>query len=221
MAGIFSRLIDFMEEEGWKYEILEGETVLRFHFKASAGRFHFYANVEEDKNWLIFYSYLPVNTPPEKINAMAEFITRANRGMPIGNFELDFEDGEIRYKTSIDVEGGELVNKMIDNLLRANLSTMNRYFTSMMELIYGDKSPRELIQKVEGVDDLEPGQDLLPGDDTEGSDDIEDEGPLREQSTDSISSTPPDDFGDTEYHIEEGNDDEDDDEGDDKRRRRR
>src|SRR5579862_4224242 len=106
MAGIFSRLIDFMEEEGWKYEIIEGETVLRFHFKASSGRFHFYANVEEEKNWLIFYSYLPVNTPPEKIHSMAEFITRANRGMPIGNFELDFEDGEIRYKTSIEIEGG-------------------------------------------------------------------------------------------------------------------
>jgi len=167
MAGIFSRLIDFMEEEGWKYEILEGETVLRFHFKASAGRFHFYANVEEDKNWLIFYSYLPVNTPIEKIPAMAEFITRANRGMPIGNFELDYDDGEIRYKTSIDVEGGELVNKMIDNLLRANLSTMNRYFTSMMELIYGDKSAKELIQKIEGTDELdeESAATLLEGED--------------------------------------------------------
>ncbi len=37
--------------------------------------------------------------------AVAEFITRANFGIVIGNFEIDFSDGEIRYKTSIDVEG--------------------------------------------------------------------------------------------------------------------
>jgi hypothetical protein len=28
--------------------------------------------------------------------------------MIIGNFEMDFEDGEIRYKTSIDVEDDSL-----------------------------------------------------------------------------------------------------------------
>ena len=87
-----------------------------------------------------------------KTAAQAEFVTRANRGMRIGNFELDFEDGEIRYKTSIDIEGGELTNTMIHNLLQANLSTMDRYFPGIMELIYSEKSPKELIQKIEGID---------------------------------------------------------------------
>jgi hypothetical protein len=170
MAGIFSRLIDFMEEEEWKYEILEGETVLRFHFKGSAGRLLCYADVEEEKDWLIFYSYLPVNAPADKMQAMAEFVTRANRGMRIGNFELDYEDGEIRYKTSIDIEGGELTNKMMDNLLRANLSTMNRYFPGMMELIYSDKSPKDLVAKIEGAEDAE-----IAAGESEDEDDEEEE----------------------------------------------
>jgi hypothetical protein len=195
MAGIFSRLIDFMEEEEWKYEILEGETVLRFHFKGSAGRLLCYADVEEEKDWLIFYSYLPVNAPADKMQAMAEFVTRANRGMRIGNFELDYEDGEIRYKTSIDIEGGELTNKMMDNLLRANLSTMNRYFPGMMELIYSDKAPKDLVAKIEGAEDAEiaAGEGEDEDDDEEGifgssefkpdldEDDDEEEGPEGEQ----------------------------------------
>jgi hypothetical protein len=192
MAGIFSRLIDFMEEEEWKYEILEGESVLRFHFKGSAGRLLCYADVEEEKDWLIFYSYLPVNTPTDKMATMAEFITRANRGMRIGNFELDFEDGEIRYKTSIDIEGGELTSKMIDNLLRANLSTMNRYFPGMMELIYSDKSPKEAIQKIEGAEDTEEASH-------EDGDEHED-------------------FGLGEFHPDATDEDEEEPEGEDKRR---
>lgn len=191
MARILSRLIDFMEEEEWKYEILEGENVIRFHFKGSSGRLLCYADVDEEKHWLIFYSYLPVNTPPEKLQEMSEFITRANRGMRIGNFELDFEDGEIRYKTSIDIEGGELTNKMIDNLMRANLSTMNRYFPGMMELIYSEKTPRELVQKIEGIDeDAEEAIGLGIDDDGEDEDD--------------------EDFGGAEYRADADDDDEED-----------
>lgn len=154
MSGIFSALIDYMETEPWKYEIIEGETIVRFHYKGQAGRVLCFGEVDEGRDWLIFYSYLPVNTPPSKMTEMSEFVTRANRGMRIGNFELDFEDGEIRYKTSIDIEGGELTTKIIDNLLRANLSTMNRYFPGFMELIYSDKSAAEIIQKIESPSPL-------------------------------------------------------------------
>ena len=45
--------------------------------------------------------------------AIAEFLTRTNYSMIIGNFELDFADGEIRYKTSIDVQGDFLRFELI------------------------------------------------------------------------------------------------------------
>jgi hypothetical protein len=170
MTGLFSTLIDYMEDEDWKYEILEGETIIRFHFKGSAGRLLCYGEVDEEKYWLIFYSYMPVNSPPEKMASAAEFVTRANRGMRIGNFELDFDDGEIRYKTSLDVEGGDLTPKMIDNLLRANLSTINRYFAGVMELIYGDKPASEVIKRIET-----PPSGLDALDEEESDDDDEDE----------------------------------------------
>ena len=154
MSGLFSTLIDFMESEELKYDILEGESVIRFHFKTTAGRLLCYGEVDEDSSWLIFYSYLPVNVPPEKLASAAEFICRANRGLRIGNFELDFEDGEVRYKTSIDIEGGELVDKIIDNLLRANLSTMNRYFSGIMGVIYGERPATFYIRKIEHPDSV-------------------------------------------------------------------
>src|SRR5262245_36050960 len=173
MTGLFSTLIDYMEEEDWKYEILEGETIIRFHFKGSAGRLLCYGEVDEEKCWLIFYSYMPVNSPPDKMGQVAEFLTRANRGMRIGNFELDFDDGEIRYKTSIDVEGGELSNKMIDNLLRANLTTMDRYFNGLMELIYGDKPAAEIVRRIEtppGEPDALDSDEIGLDDDDDGDD---------------------------------------------------
>src|SRR5439155_20813195 len=98
MTGLFSALIDYMEEEDWKYEILEGETIIRFHFKGRSGRLWCYGEVDEEKDWLIFYSCLAVNAPAEKITEVAEFVCRANRGMRIGNFALDYDDGALRHK---------------------------------------------------------------------------------------------------------------------------
>ena len=171
MTGLFSTLIDYMEEENWKYEILEGETILRFHFKGTSGRLLCYAEVDEEKFWLIFYAYMPVNTPQEKMDEMAEFICRANRGMRIGNFELDYDDGEIRYKTSIDAEGGEMTLQMIDNLLRANLSTINRYFPGIMSVIYSDREVLDLIREIE----IPPATTDALDDDEDQSDDDEEE----------------------------------------------
>ncbi|WP_020473161.1 YbjN domain-containing protein [Zavarzinella formosa] len=185
MTGLFSTLIDYMEEENWKYEILEGETILRFHFKGTSGRLLCYAEVDEEKFWVIFYAYMPVNTPGEKMDEMAEFICRANRGMRIGNFELDYDDGEIRYKTSIDAEGGEMTHTMIDNLLRANLSTINRYFPGIMSVIYSDREVLDLIRDIEvppaSSDALDEDEDQTDEDDDEeipflpDADDEEDE----------------------------------------------
>lgn len=175
MTGLFSTLIDYMEEEEWKYEILEGETIIRFHFKGRAGRLLCYGEVDEGKCWLIFYSYMPVNSPADKMTAVSEFLSRANRGMRIGNFELDYDDGEVRYKTSIDVEGGELSNKMIDNLLRANLTTMDRYFTGLMELIYGEKPALEIIKRIETPPD---GPDAVDSDEGDFDDDDDEEMPF-------------------------------------------
>ncbi len=149
MAGIFATLIDYMESEQWKYEILEGDTMLRFHVKTSAGIMICYADVNEAHDWLCFYSILPVNVTPDRRAAMAEFLSRANHGLRIGNFEMDFDEGEVRFKTSIDIEGGELTETMIDNLLRANLSTMNMYFHGLMKTIFSEKSPSEIIASIE------------------------------------------------------------------------
>ena len=151
MIGIFSRLIDYMEEEQWKYEILEDETAIRFNSKGRNGRVLCFCEVDEAKYWLTIYSFLPVNVPPNKIGAAAEFVARANRGIRIGNFEFDYDDGEIRYKTSIDVEGGELTSKMIDNLLKANLTAVDRYYGGAMELIYGNKSAEHIIRRIDGT----------------------------------------------------------------------
>jgi hypothetical protein len=88
--------------------------------------------------------------PETKNLAIAEFIARANFGMIIGNFELDFTDGEIRYKTSIDVEGANLTFLQIKRLVYANVMMMDQYLPGIMSLLDSDVSPKDAIAQIEG-----------------------------------------------------------------------
>src|SRR3954452_20971539 len=112
MGQIFNAVVQYLTDDGWKFTVLEEDMdllALTLSFKGQSGSWQCFAIVDEEKQWLRFYSMLPVHAPEAKRPAVAEFITRANYGMMLGNFEMDFADGEVRFKTSIDCEGGEMV----------------------------------------------------------------------------------------------------------------
>lgn len=86
----------------------------------------------------------------EKLSkAIGKFINRANYSIIIGNFELNFADGEIRYKTSIDVEGDRLTSALIKRLVYANVTMMDEYLPGIKSVIEGDVSPVDAIAQIE------------------------------------------------------------------------
>ncbi len=69
--------------------------------------------------------------------------------MIMGNFEMDIDDGEIRYKTSIDVEGSDLTPPLIRQVVYANLIITDRYHNGVMRVLYSDDTPLQALELVE------------------------------------------------------------------------
>lgn len=150
MSSILETVIDFLEEDAWPFTRLDDWPGVRTGFRGESGEWICYARAKEDQEQFLFYSICPVNVPEDKRAAMADFLTRANYGLLIGNFEMDLSDGEIRYKTSIDVEGDRLSVALVRNMVYANVLTMDQYLSAMMSVIYSDVSPAQAIARVEG-----------------------------------------------------------------------
>ncbi|MFQ3673813.1 MAG: YbjN domain-containing protein, partial [Aggregatilineales bacterium] len=142
---IFNALVEFFEEDEWDFQWMEGASVLSMGFSGKNGKWQCFAQAREAQQQFVFYSVLPINVPPEKRQKVAELITRINYGMVIGNFEMDFDDGEVRYKTSVDVEGAELTPPMIRQMVYANIIITDRYLSAVMRTIYSDITPLEAI----------------------------------------------------------------------------
>lgn len=139
----------FFIEDEWPVKDIEGETILSTGFSGQNGQWRCRARTDEERFQLYFHSYFPKNAPYETRPAVMEFLTRANYGLLIGNFEMDIHDGEIRYKTSLDVEGDDLTPALVKQLVYANVLTMDRYFLGLEAVLDETQTPAQAIKMIE------------------------------------------------------------------------
>ena len=149
MGNLLDAVIGYLRADEWPFDMVKGENAVHVLFQGEHAQFNCFCEAREEQQQFLFYSLCPVTIPEHKRQEMAEYITRANFDMAIGNFEMDFVDGELRFKTSIDVEGSQLTPELLKPLLYANVLMMDQYLPGMMAIIYADKSPEDAIKQVE------------------------------------------------------------------------
>jgi hypothetical protein len=138
----------FLEELEWPYNELE-ENVLVADFASGGLTWSCFAQTLEDDEQFLFYSVPDVEVPPPRRLAVAEYLTRANFGLRIGNWEMDLDSGSIQFRTSVDVEGCGLPRGMIRQLVFANLAITERYLPGVFAVMDGGDDPAAAIGRIE------------------------------------------------------------------------
>jgi hypothetical protein len=150
MGRIYDAMVKWFKEDEWNFQEHEDRSYIAMGVDGENANWRCYAQADEEREIYIFYAVSPVKVPENKREDVAEYVTRANYGMRIGNFELDYSDGEIRYKTSVDVEGSEVITPLIRQCVAAALSTADRYFPGLAGMLYANMTPAEAIAQIEG-----------------------------------------------------------------------
>ncbi len=145
---IFAAIVNFFTEDNWHYAHLEKQSALRLAFKGKNDQYDCYAQAIESQQQFIFYCLCPMKIPKSKRRAVGEFLSRANYGMIIGNFELNFDDGEIRYKTSTAVKNHSLDSDTIKQLVYTNVNMMDEYLPGIIAVTKGGVSPADAIHNL-------------------------------------------------------------------------
>ncbi len=155
MGPIYDTAVRFFRDDDWKFQQYEGNSFLRMGFSGDNGSWECIADAKDDRNMFVFYSIASVKVPEKKRAAVADYLTRANYGLLIGNFEMDFNDGEVRYKSCIDVTGDRLTGALIKRLVYANVFMMDKYLPGLMNVIYSNTAPAQAIALIEGDQDIQ------------------------------------------------------------------
>ena len=145
----FATLTQFLKDDGWYPQQLDEKTIHRVYFAGQNGELRCYAQIRTDLEQFLFYVIAPVKAPEPMRTHVAEYITRANYGLRIGNFEMDYADGEVRYKSSLDFEGETLTPRLIKNAMYPAAHTMDFYLPGLLGVMYGNKTPAEAIRDIE------------------------------------------------------------------------
>lgn len=150
--NIFESMTNFFEKDDWQFKEVKAGEILQLEVSLENANYTCYAIADDENRSFRFYSDCPVKVPENKRLAVAEFLTRANYGLITGNFELNFIDGDIRYKTSIHVADQRLSYSLIKRLVYVNVTTMDDYFPGLMKVIYGGTSAEQALAEIENQD---------------------------------------------------------------------
>ncbi|MDB9445873.1 YbjN domain-containing protein [Anabaenopsis sp. FSS-46] len=137
-----------LNKHGWQFYDL-GKTTLRIDVNGKTANWAVIVKCIDEDQQFVVYSVCGNKPTEDKYTVMQEFLTRANFGLRIGNFELDLQDGEIRFKTSIQFAGEVQAELMIEQCLLINIMTMDRYLPGILQVIFTDISPEQAIAQIE------------------------------------------------------------------------
>ena len=149
-ASLLAIIEKHLTEDEWAYfRSSEYPDEIHVPVNGKAGRFACTFRVIQEKDLMFFYVYVSTKAPEGRRKEVVEYITRANFGSYIGNFEMNMETGDIRYKVSLDVEGGTVSTAMIKNMLSAGVSVVDRYHNGLMEVMVSHAIPATAVREAE------------------------------------------------------------------------
>ena len=92
--------------------------------------------------------FLPTNVDENKRRRIAELLNRMNTIITIGNFEVDFQTGRVRFKVG---QVFEEINSDTDLIFRRQmqlcLHTMDEYIPVIMSVIYAGVLPDQALNQ--------------------------------------------------------------------------
>ena len=139
----------FLVEDDWHFTFEEDRGIFRFDMglNGKLKTLRYIMDVQEDS--YLVYGISPVGADSEDLEQMlemAEFITRANYGLKDGGFEMDWRDGEIRYRIYVDCDGQLPGEKVIRNSLYYLAFTFDRYASGLVDVVFSGVDAKTAVK---------------------------------------------------------------------------
>ena len=146
-------VISLLEGLQFKFQLIEDEDLewlIMGTLQTEIGSLRLSIYMQKSVSHFVLYLYHPLTILEPLRKTAAEFITRANYGLPIGNFEMDFNDGELRFKVGLPVLDIPISRVQFAQALEILINTMVFYHTPLIRTLYDSVPAEEAIMDTEG-----------------------------------------------------------------------
>lgn len=141
----------FLKENEWEFSKNEKSNIFMFGIGGENGTFQCVIDIKDDNQRVVVYSFCGSNCPKNKQKDMLNLLNYINYSLFLGNFEMDQEDGEIRFRTSSYFDNIKPSAKFVQDLVIPNLYAMDKHHPLIMSLIHGGLNLREAIKSFDEI----------------------------------------------------------------------
>lgn len=128
---------------------IDGHSILVVEDVGEHGDLTVYVHAREEDQQLVVYSERPDRAVEDVRATVSEFFTRANWVLAVGNFELDLDDGEMRFKVGVDAEGSELGLRMVGQMVRTAIAAMDTFGPGIDRVLAGEQDTGRILISLE------------------------------------------------------------------------
>lgn len=142
---VYAALTAFLRGQSMIFREEPEKRRVRFEYATHDEVWTTFAVAFEEDQQIAIYGVVPFAVSVERRPAATELVTRINYGHVIGNFELDLDDGELRFKTSLDFDGAELTAELLRQLFAANVAVMSHYLPAIQAVCLDGRAAAEAL----------------------------------------------------------------------------
>ncbi len=142
----FQAIIDYLELKDFSYTPYPDEQRVSLTMSGKNANYRFGSRITHDGEYFQVTAFYPFFVREEKLRtSVAELLTRANYNMPVGKFEMDMKDGEIRFHITHIFDGSSLSAEIVERLFMTAYFTIDRYFPAFMQHIHAGYTPEDAV----------------------------------------------------------------------------
>jgi hypothetical protein len=162
MNAAYEKLIQHLDNQNVRYLTGNDDRSICADFRGGVGTYRIVARVDADDNLFQVFGQSPVRVPEGCRPAIAEALVRANHGLKVGKFELDFDNGDLRFQAAQILLDDSLEDETIRRLMGTAMAMLDIYLPAILSVIYGNELPKDAIRDVEpgrrGPDETQHGE---------------------------------------------------------------
>jgi hypothetical protein len=97
----------------------------------------------------LLYFNFGFEVPADRRGEVARFITRANWGLTTGAFEMDFDDGQLRFRSSVPFAETDLNEDILLDAIRTSMGIVEAYADAALDVAVRGKGADAAIKGIE------------------------------------------------------------------------
>ena len=135
MSALHAAVTTAFKNMGWEFRSVPGHEVIESWFEAHHTKVFVHAQTHAEAGIVTVVSNASFSVPATHLRAVSELLMRNNKELNLGNFELDWDGGQVMFRIGSVFPHDQPDEKVIARLVHTAVAEMDRLTPYLGELV--------------------------------------------------------------------------------------